>query len=94
MHPNSDEPRLKKIKVMGYTLRTNRYRYTSWLPFKPETRVPDWNHSIAEELYDHDIDSNEIQNLAIFETYEKIKEELRNLLQHGWRNALPGTFIK
>ncbi|XP_012149600.2 iduronate 2-sulfatase isoform X1 [Megachile rotundata] len=94
MHPNSDEPRFKEIKVMGYTLRTNRYRYTSWLQFKPEARIPDWNHSIAEELYDHDVDNNEIQNLAVFETYVKVKEELRNLLQHGWRNALPGTFIK
>lgn len=34
INPNSDEPRLKQIKIMGYTLRSNRYRYTAWLPFK------------------------------------------------------------
>ncbi|XP_076184017.1 iduronate 2-sulfatase isoform X1 [Ptiloglossa arizonensis] len=89
INPNSDEPRLKQIKIMGYTLRSNRYRYTAWLPFKPETKAPDWNNVIAEELYDHETDETEIRNFATFQKYANIKKELKVLLQYGWRNALP-----
>lgn len=32
-HPNSDKPKLKNIKIMGYSLRTNHYRYTLWVRF-------------------------------------------------------------
>lgn len=31
--PDSDKPRLKYIKIMGYSLRTNDFRYTIWLEF-------------------------------------------------------------
>lgn len=89
MHPNSDEPRFKEIKAMGYTLRTNRYRYTAWLPFSPGTKAPDWDTIIAEELYDHAIDSTENRNLAGFQDYVGIKKEMKALLQRGWRGALP-----
>ncbi|XP_039299919.1 golgin subfamily A member 6-like protein 2, partial [Nilaparvata lugens] len=30
LKPNSDRPRLSEIAVMGYTMRTDRYRYTEW----------------------------------------------------------------
>ncbi|XP_076293259.1 iduronate 2-sulfatase isoform X2 [Lasioglossum baleicum] len=90
MNPNSDEPRFKQIKAMGYTLRTDKYRYTAWLKFNPQTRVPNWNRLIAEELYDHEIDKNENKNLVVFPRYHKLKETLRTLLKRGWRFALPG----
>ncbi|KAH8370041.1 hypothetical protein KR093_001982 [Drosophila rubida] len=32
-HPNSDKPKLRNIKVMGYSLRTDFYRYTLWVRF-------------------------------------------------------------
>lgn len=32
-HPNSDKPKLRNIKIMGYTLRTSHYRYTLWVRF-------------------------------------------------------------
>ncbi|XP_015434051.1 PREDICTED: iduronate 2-sulfatase [Dufourea novaeangliae] len=90
VHPSSDEPRLKNIKAMGYTLRTNRYRYTAWLRFDSRARVPDWNDIIAEELYDHEIDKDENKNLVGFPGYLAQKEELEDLLRRGWRYALPG----
>ncbi|XP_017760628.1 PREDICTED: iduronate 2-sulfatase, partial [Eufriesea mexicana] len=80
IHPNSDEPRLKEIKAMGYTLRTNKYRYTAWVTFKPETKLPDWNDIIAEELYDHHNDKGENRNVASFKKYIKIKKKLQILL--------------
>ncbi|XP_050592811.1 iduronate 2-sulfatase isoform X3 [Bombus affinis] len=88
IHPNSDEPRLKEIKAMGYTLRTNKYRYIAWLSFNPETMSPNWNNIIAEELYDYSYDKGENQNVAFLEEYAKLKEKLKILLQHGWRNIL------
>nr|XP_033336454.1 iduronate 2-sulfatase isoform X2 [Megalopta genalis] len=89
INPNSDEPRLKEIKVMGYTLRKDNYRYTAWLEFNPETKVPNWNVFIAEELYDHRTDKDENQNLVVFPRYQRLKEVLRTLLKRGWRNVLP-----
>lgn len=32
-YPDSDRPRLKDIKIMGYSLRTSHFRYTIWLEF-------------------------------------------------------------
>jgi iduronate 2-sulfatase len=31
--PDSDQPRLREIKIMGYSMRTNRFRYTAWIKF-------------------------------------------------------------
>lgn len=73
---------------MGYTLRTNKYRYIAWLSFNPETMSPNWNNIIAEELYDYSYDKGENQNVAFLEEYAKLKEKLKILLQHGWRNVL------
>lgn len=73
---------------MGYTLRTNKYRYIAWLSFNPETMSPNWNNIIAEELYDYSYDKGENQNVAFLEEYAKLKEKLKILLQHGWRSVL------
>ena len=32
-YPDSDKPKLKQIKIMGYTLRTKQFRYTLWIEF-------------------------------------------------------------
>lgn len=37
LKPNSDEPKLKDIKIMGYSIKTNRFRYTVWLNFNRNT---------------------------------------------------------
>uniref|UniRef100_A0A1A9WG07 Sulfatase N-terminal domain-containing protein n=1 Tax=Glossina brevipalpis TaxID=37001 RepID=A0A1A9WG07_9MUSC len=34
-HPNSDKPRLRNIRIMGYSMRTNYYRYTIWVRYHP-----------------------------------------------------------
>jgi iduronate 2-sulfatase len=31
--PDSDQPKLREIKVMGYSIRTNEFRYTAWIKF-------------------------------------------------------------
>lgn len=74
---------------MGYTLKTNHYRYTAWMPFTYETCKPDWDFIIAEELYDHRIDRAEDFNIAAVPDMLNTKEHLKLLLQNGWRSALP-----
>lgn len=74
---------------MGYTLKTNDYRYTAWVPFAHTTCKPDWDVIIAEELYDHKIDKAEDFNVAASPKMLKTKTYLRALLKDGWRNALP-----
>ena len=45
--------------VMGYSIRTDRYRYTAWLDRRDANIEP-----LAEELYDHDNDPHETVNVA------------------------------
>ena len=68
-------------KVMGYSMRTDRYRYTEWAePGKPP---------VAVELYDHQKDPGENVNLASRPEYKAIVSELSKALHDGWRAARP-----
>ncbi|XP_015596110.1 iduronate 2-sulfatase [Cephus cinctus] len=87
--PNSDEPKLNEIKIMGYTVRTNKYRYTAWVKFAHVSKKPQWKEVLAEELYEHDGDPDENINLANFTSFLKRKAQLKTLLIRGWRHALP-----
>jgi iduronate 2-sulfatase len=31
--PDSDQPKLSEIRIMGYSIRTRRFRYTAWIKF-------------------------------------------------------------
>lgn len=67
---------------MGYTLRTERYRYTEWRPRdKADVRI--------RELYDYQADPLETRNLAGVPDYAETVQELETLLAQGWRGALP-----
>lgn len=37
--PNSDEPKLHEIKIMGCSVKTNRFRYTLWVGYNSTTFV-------------------------------------------------------
>jgi uncharacterized sulfatase len=62
----------------GRSLRTERWRYTEW--------GGDPNQA---ELYDHENDPNESSNLAKDPKCAETVKELHELLQKGWRAALP-----
>lgn len=72
-----------KEGVMGYTLRTDRYRLTLWHP----TGQPD--QVIATELYDYVADPEENENFAARPEYAERVRELTAMLRQGWRGALP-----
>lgn len=68
---------VKRGKVMGRSVRTERFRYTEW-------GGPD-----VAELYDHECDPHEFTNLADSPEYADVKRRLSQLLRKGWRAALP-----
>jgi iduronate 2-sulfatase len=66
--------------TMGYTVRTDLYRYTEWVPLKM-TKIGDntynyrleWDDVLDAELYDHGDDPEENYNLAYNVTYQNIR---------------------
>ncbi|ELU18212.1 hypothetical protein CAPTEDRAFT_138365 [Capitella teleta] len=75
---------------MGYSMRTAKYRYTEWVSYNYAKEVgPDWDSPCAVELYDHDIDPNEMVNIADEENMEQIRMDLSTKLKDGWHAALP-----
>jgi iduronate 2-sulfatase len=63
----------RQPEVMGYSMRTDRFRYTQWQNWKTATVV-------AQELYDHGLDPHETRNLALKKPYRGIVKELSTLL--------------
>ena len=65
-------------KVMGYSLRDKRYRYTIWLgnDFK-STQTYNENLVIGTELYDYDKDPNETINVADEASYKRVAKDLK-----------------
>lgn len=73
---------------MGYSIRTDQYRYTEWPVFhrKPVFK-PDWNNLAGVELYDHTNDPEENINRADDAAYQDLRKQLSELLHAGWRNV-------
>lgn len=87
----SQYPRhMNATSIMGYTIRTDQYRYTEWPKFSnaPEYK-PDWSTSFGVELYDHSMDPEENRNMAYHRDYQMIRAELSKKLHAGWRAARP-----
>ena len=63
---------------MGYTVRTEAYRYTAW-------RLNDTNELVAEELYDLSTDPNESRNVADSAQYANVIASARRFEQGGWQ---------
>lgn len=78
---NTDKPRLKDIKIMGYSIRTTRYRYTEWVSFNNTVFTVNWTNVHGVELYDHTIDTNESINLSSDKQYEYIMRYLSMMLK-------------
>ena len=68
--------------IMGYAIRTDRYRYVEWRQWTGKQLV-------ARELYDHRGDAKEMVNLAAREEHQATIAELSKLLSAGWQAALP-----
>ncbi len=60
-------------EAMGYSLRTDRYRYTEWREFRGKK-------ILARELYDHQTDPRETKNLADQRDRRAVIEQLHRQL--------------
>jgi len=70
------------VEYMGYSMRTEQYRYTVWMNWESKEYV-------AHELYDHQADPEENVNLAGRLEYGDVVMELEAQRREGWRAALP-----
>jgi arylsulfatase A-like enzyme len=70
------------IEYMGYSMRTEQYRYTAWMNWQT-------NQFVARELYDHRDDPDENVNLAGRPEYSTVVADLETQRRAGWRAALP-----
>jgi arylsulfatase A-like enzyme len=70
-------------KLMGYSMRTDGYRFTRW-----QARN-DPNDVVAVEVYDHENDPDENVNLAADPANAQLVERLTGQYLKGWRGAFP-----
>lgn len=64
----------KSKKVIGYSVRTQKYRYTEWI------RI-DSGEVMERELFDHNVDPEENRNVVDNEKYEDELPELSELIK-------------
>ena len=79
--------------VMGYAMRTRRWRYIEWVKFDKITAQPIWEELLGSELYDHtskDTVENKAEsvNVVMYPQHEVIIKELSKMLHEGWRGAV------
>ena len=69
--------------LMGYSMRTDRYRLTRWVQRNDPSMVD------AVELYDHQVDPQENVNLAREPQYADLVSRLTEQWRAGWRGTKP-----
>jgi len=71
--------------LMGYSMRTDRYRFTVWVGRNDHSKVD------AVELYDHQNDPQENTNIAKAPANAALVERLMEQWRRGWQGALPAA---
>lgn len=80
-------PRGSQPEKMGYTIRTDRYRYVEWYTWVNDEK----GELLARELFDHKTDPQENVNIADARGNEKTVAELSEQLKKGWRATRVGN---
>ncbi|XP_046563742.1 iduronate 2-sulfatase-like [Haliotis rubra] len=76
--------------VIGYSMRTEEYRYTEWVNFTAmPIYKPLWDQQLGAELYDHMKDPEENYNRVDDPAYKDLRVELSRNLRLGWRGVIP-----
>ncbi|MCC9609501.1 sulfatase [Blastopirellula sp. JC732] len=68
--------------IMGYTMKTDQYRFTAWKNKKT-------GEVVATELYDHQVDPAENENVAGEAENAQLVAKLQERLDAGWKDAKP-----
>ncbi|MFO0948412.1 MAG: sulfatase [Planctomycetota bacterium] len=80
----SQYPRKQEGKnLMGYSMRTDRYRFTGWVDREDPSRIE------AIELYDHQSDPEENINIADKPESRELVYQLQSQWKLGWKGAKP-----
>ncbi|MGL4632253.1 MAG: sulfatase, partial [Leadbetterella sp.] len=67
--------------IMGYTIRTEKYRYIAWIEVEYRKQKPTKESKVLDTyLYDYQVDPLEVTNLTTTPTYESVKKELHCIL--------------
>ena len=77
----TQSPAAGEDRLMGYSMRTDRYRFTRWQ--RGDGQV------VACELYDYETDPDETVNVADDLSYADVVGRLNEMMDEGWRGALP-----
>ena len=80
-------PESRQHERMGYTIRTDRYRYVEWYTWDKELKIK--GELLTSELFDHASDPGENLNLAQDTSYSQTISALSQQLNQGWKYALP-----
>jgi iduronate 2-sulfatase len=80
-------PETRLMERMGYTMRTDQYRYVEWYKWDKEGNK--CGEFLSRELYDHKTDPQENKNIANKPANKKIIDALSQQLKNGWKNSLP-----
>jgi iduronate 2-sulfatase len=79
----SQYPR-SNAKVMGYTIRTARFRYTEWMKDGYRTDIPyDKKYFMAREMYDYDKDPLEKVSVIDKPEYQQDQKNMEKLFQES-----------
>ena len=68
--------------LMGYAMRTKRYRFVFWKDYTDANAKP-----LFVELYDHKNDPSETKNIA--DKRPEVVEKLIAQFNQGWQGSLP-----
>ncbi len=71
----------RKAGPMGRAIRTDRYRYVEWRDMNGDGEI------VARELYDHERDPTELQNIAGADNASTAVKNLSRRLRGGWQAA-------
>lgn len=82
-------PVTRQQERMGYAIRTDNYRYVEWYEWDKASNSR--GELLTRELFDHQSDPHENQNLAHNSAQESTMEQLSRQLNQGWRFAKPKT---
>lgn len=72
----------RKTERMGYTVRTDRYRYVEWYKWNPKQKTK--GDFITRELFDHKTDPQENSNIADVSENKELILELSKSLTKGF----------
>ncbi|XP_067853406.1 iduronate 2-sulfatase [Heptranchias perlo] len=78
---NSDLPVLKDIRIMGYSIRSDEYRYTQWVGYNPSTFSANLSDIHAGELYLYKTDPGQDNNLYNNVEFAAMVQKLTALLK-------------